>query len=306
MARNYQNTLGQYAYASALWISQMPFSVSAWVYPTTLLAGQQVVLSLGGASGSSEYFLFNILDNPYTSGTNYGIRMQVAAPGAVGWPYMGSGLIAAGQWNHIAGSATLAQRVGFVNGSKFVDPAALGQFTPGQMVQSNIGAYAKAGASDGSAFMNGRIAEVAIWNVALTDDELIALSKRVSPLMVRRDAIVAYYPLFAERSDLELDRWRYMFHLNTVNAPTKGDHVNIVMPSMVSATSKANIVADLRASAAFAFTGTATLGTAPMPALASAGAVQFTMAADMTVYRNLLFAYASQVNKTVGPLISPE
>ena len=45
--------------------------------------------------------------------------------------------------------------------------------------------------------MAGRIAEAAIWNVALTDSEVQALASGVSPLRVRPESLQAYWPLFA-------------------------------------------------------------------------------------------------------------
>jgi hypothetical protein len=47
---------------------------------------------------------------------------------------------------------------------------------------------------------DGKIAEAAIWNVALTDAEVLLASKAVSPLMVRPDALVAYWPMIGKYS----------------------------------------------------------------------------------------------------------
>lgn len=48
--------------------------------------------------------------------------------------------------------------------------------------------------------MNGKLAEVAIWNVALTDNEMAALSIGVSPLMIRRNALKGFWPLYGTGS----------------------------------------------------------------------------------------------------------
>ncbi len=45
---------------------------------------------------------------------------------------------------------------------------------------------------------DGRIAEVAIWDVILTADEAAILSKGYSPLFVRPQNLVAYWPLIRE------------------------------------------------------------------------------------------------------------
>lgn len=50
-------------------------------------------------------------------------------------------------------------------------------------------------------YWSGRIAEVGIWNAALTDSEAMMLASGVSPLRVRRASLVRYYPLFSYTGD---------------------------------------------------------------------------------------------------------
>lgn len=49
-----------------------------------------------------------------------------------------------------------------------------------------------AGTSD---FDDGTIAEIGVWNVALRADEWLALGRRVSPLAIRPQSLVLYWPL---------------------------------------------------------------------------------------------------------------
>lgn len=51
-------------------------------------------------------------------------------------------------------------------------------------------------ASIGDPF-DGQIAEVGIWDVALTDAEVVSLSAGMCPMMVRPQSLVAYWPLHA-------------------------------------------------------------------------------------------------------------
>lgn len=53
-----------------------------------------------------------------------------------------------------------------------------------------------------SEFFNGRIAEVAIWNAALTADDAIALASGVRASLVCSDKLVFYAPLIRDRVDL--------------------------------------------------------------------------------------------------------
>ena len=46
-------------------------------------------------------------------------------------------------------------------------------------------------------WLNGRLAHQAIWNVALTDAEILAMARGASPLQIRTTALLAYWPLWA-------------------------------------------------------------------------------------------------------------
>lgn len=52
-------------------------------------------------------------------------------------------------------------------------------------------------------FFDGAIAEVGIWNAALTDGEVATLAKSFAPPCVRRNALVAYYPMVRDATSLK-------------------------------------------------------------------------------------------------------
>jgi hypothetical protein len=47
-------------------------------------------------------------------------------------------------------------------------------------------------------FLNGRLAEAAIWNTDLTDDEFAALADGYRPTLIRPNKLVFYAPLIRE------------------------------------------------------------------------------------------------------------
>jgi hypothetical protein len=49
----------------------------------------------------------------------------------------------------------------------------------------------------------GLIAEVGIWNVALSDEDVAALAKGIPPIMIRPQNLVAYLPLIRDLIDLK-------------------------------------------------------------------------------------------------------
>lgn len=86
-----------------------------------------------------------------------------------------------------------------------------------------LGQVNSSGALDSSAqFSNGEIAEVAMWSAALTADDMNALAKGFSPLLVRPQALVSYIPLIRPTRDpVRGDAW------SEINSPISTDHPRV-------------------------------------------------------------------------------
>lgn len=82
-------------------------------------------------------------------------------------------------------------------------------------------------ASTPANYANGDIAEAAMWNVALSDSDMASLARGVSPLLVRPESLVAYWPLGGNYSP-EIDPVG-KFDL-TLTGTAKADHPRILMP----------------------------------------------------------------------------
>lgn len=76
---------------------------------------------------------------------------------------------------------------------------------------------------------DGRVAELVIWNAALTDAEVAALSGRISALLMRPDNLVFYAPLFGIGSP-EPDYSSGGRHLTLNSAPTQQGHAPVAPP----------------------------------------------------------------------------
>jgi Concanavalin A-like lectin/glucanases superfamily len=93
----------------------------------------------------------------------------------------------AGEWHHACAVFTSASsRAAFIDGGNKATNST--SITPSGIVQTGIGA-----SIIGSA--NGSLSDVAVWNVALTDAEVAALARGMSPLFVRPSGLIAYWPL---------------------------------------------------------------------------------------------------------------
>jgi hypothetical protein len=72
-------------------------------------------------------------------------------------------------------------------------------------------------------YMNGRIAEVAIWNVSLTNDEATSLYRGFKPSRVRPQSLVYYVPLLRNRVEV---RTGLELSVST-SAPQPADHPRV-------------------------------------------------------------------------------
>jgi hypothetical protein len=77
-------------------------------------------------------------------------------------------------------------------------------------------------------YFDGLIAEVGIWGAVLTDAEVASLAKGVSPLMVRPQSLVAYYPLYG-RGSTEPDYINGL-GLTPTNSPVAAEHPRAYRP----------------------------------------------------------------------------
>jgi hypothetical protein len=105
------------------------------------------------------------------------------------------------EWNHAAGVFTSnVSRAAYLNGSSASasDPKAM----PG-CNRTSIGALMR---TTGCNWFSGKIAEAAIWNVALSSEQIGVLASGVSPVFVRPSELLAYWPVIRDVSGEWNDR----------------------------------------------------------------------------------------------------
>lgn len=128
-----------------------------------------------------------------------------------------------GTWEHYCGTMTDATHMAmYLNGGN------KGTLTTDRVPSINafdIGAFYNGGTTVN--YANGKIAEVAIWDVGLTDAEVATLSKGYSPLFVRPASLVFYSPLTRLTQDLIGAQG-----FTAVNSPTVYQHPRIIYPTM--------------------------------------------------------------------------
>lgn len=198
MARRFRSANSEYLEYAGVVVAAVPMSFACWFRPVS-------------ASGA-----YNFIDQCDGSGVNY---VALAMGGyTAGRVYCESGggthaetttSILAGVWQHaVATFPTVSTGSVYLNGGG--KASFTGGTTPSGHTVTSIGTF------NGGSFglfskSDADYAHVAVWNVALTDLDAYILAKGVSPLLVQRSNLVAYWPLDGLQP-IELDRVR-SFHM---------------------------------------------------------------------------------------------
>jgi len=162
-----------------------PITIAGWLYPTDV-ANEQYAAGLYDASDGNSRFSLVLLGgdagDPLAAETRVGATERKATT---------STGVTVNTWHH--GAAVFAaaddRRAYIDGGSKGTEATSV---IPTGIDKTALG---RRGAGPAFRGYSGRIAEVGIWDVALTDAEVAALARGVSPLRIRSSNLLNYYPL---------------------------------------------------------------------------------------------------------------
>ena len=198
----------------------VPVTIAAWVYPTNLNSTTQAIACVGQTNTSPGHRHLLLI-----SATN---RFQFLSRGIVGGidsqgsATAPSGTTVVNTWQHVAGvSSSLSSRNIYVNGvNSGSNSTSITSFNT--FVRTDIGANNTGGSV--SWYWTGSIADVGIWNVALTGDEILGLSKGMACDKVRPQSLVFYAPLVRNLFDKQRG-----LALTNNNTATVSDHPRIYL-----------------------------------------------------------------------------
>lgn len=161
-------------------ITAYPCTIAAWFNSDSVAANQLVAGVWSG--GTNHLFSLSIT-------TASKVRAQARAGGTT-VNADSTGTFSTGTWVHgVAVQTDSTHHLAYINGSAGSNVAT--SVSPTGMVRTEIGS----GSVGANNAFDGRIAEVGIWNVALTAAEIASLSSGFSPLLIRPSALVFYAPL---------------------------------------------------------------------------------------------------------------
>ena len=172
--------------------SGAPMTICAWLNPQTTVSGVNRSVCQVDSSGPSfhgNYLLFSSSDgvNNILKADAYGASAFTSASGP--------STFTTNQWLHCAGVFTsTTSRQAYLNG------------TSGTVNTTDCGAQNSATRTSHGFQTLSLVAEVSIWNVALTAAEIASLAKGVTCDKVRPQSLVYYVPLIRNIQDVRSGR----------------------------------------------------------------------------------------------------
>lgn len=182
-----------YIEATSAAVTAVPITMACWFRPANITTNFSL-MSLSVDTGATDRFVLQ------AAGAVSGdpVRLQITQSGTTSNTAVSASGYTANNWWHAAGVFTSAtSRRAFLNGVG--GTADTTNLTPSGVNRTGLGYHTTSGVR--GVFMNGRLAEAAIWNEALTDAEIAALADGFRPSLIRPDKLVFYVPLVRQVDD---------------------------------------------------------------------------------------------------------
>jgi len=216
-------------------VTANPFTISAWVYPTDNSYGVYHIASLVYGGAGDQYFALTYRppsDCFLAEARNSSGLQGASSPTGVNL----------NQWYHVLGIwLSPTNKVCYKDGVAGT-PNAVNTNPTYTVNRTGIGGLVR-NESYGCQTFAGRIAEVAIWSTNLLDGEIRALANGVSPLLIARRYLKAYWPLVRLNPTYDNPDYVGGFHLADYHSPTDGPHCKVLRPAPVIISKTAEVPA---------------------------------------------------------------
>ena len=182
MAFNFVAASSQFLEITTGVLTAAPISMACWFQPVSGTANY-TIMYLGTINSTSNFFR---LQQPATG------VIRATTNDGTGSNADTSTTTTSGAWQHVCGVFAAANsRASYLNGAGKGTNAT--SRTPTGINGTLIGASYNT-PSGKTIFMNGNIAEAALWNIALTDADVASLAAGFSPKLIRPEGLIAYWP----------------------------------------------------------------------------------------------------------------
>ncbi len=207
MARTFARGSSQYLSVASTPVSDVPFSIACWFW--TSEGDNSKELASVGSSDTESTTILRLSSSETVRSETIGGGSDAAAAS--------SSSFTLSTWSHACGVwAASDSRAAYVNGgSKGTNSTSINLAGIDSL---SIGTYTYNGVHGN--YMDGHIAEVGIWNVALSDDEVAMLASGFAPPLVHPESLVAYWPLIRDDDDDRVGG----YDMSATNSPTVSAH----------------------------------------------------------------------------------
>lgn len=218
MSREFDGSTQYLEHGTAI-ITSEPLTMLAWFKPDVTNA-TQCLMAIADSGANTDWWRLeaNSVGN---------VRLQAAR--SSGYNAISTGSYVANTWQMACATihSSTDRRVFRDGGNKGTNttnatPISLDNTTIGRITRASPGFY-----------MDGSIAEVALWNIALSDEEVAELYNGgvgLSPLLMHPEALVAYWPLVGDDDDRDMAG---AYAMTAYNTPTHDDHPPMLYPGGV-------------------------------------------------------------------------
>lgn len=185
MSRLFDDASNQRLDTTSSPVTAAPFTMAAWMRSDDLTINQ-IVMNIQDADIGDDYWRMVAMGNV----TNDPIHIRVEdapPPGADSASTTPSGY-SANVWHHVCVvEASASDRRAYIDGGS--EGTDIASAAPSGITKLTVGGRFNAG------YMSGNIGHPALWDVALTLQEIASLANGVSPLRLRRGSLVGYWPI---------------------------------------------------------------------------------------------------------------
>jgi hypothetical protein len=192
MARNFTRASSHYLEYEGALVTAVPLTMACWFRSDSATVAQEL-MAIGRADSENHYFGMNAVgsvggDPIWAITSSGGGPGQVQAATSTGY--------SANTWHHACGvwAAANDRRAYIDGGSKGTNASSS---TPSGLTRTSIGRRTLLTPLH---YMSGRIALPAIWNVALSDEEVAALARGLDPRTIRPESLVGGWELWGLNS----------------------------------------------------------------------------------------------------------
>lgn len=212
MAISFSGSLQSY-YSASTPVTAVPLTIACWMNKPSATTGAFVAGIMRNAGALWYGF--------YLYATNTGKVSASAANNNVFAEAQSTTSYSANTWHHVCGVfASNTSRTIYLDGAGSATNTT--SLTPTLIDIVTIAAARKSGNVDN--YLNGSLAEVAIWNAALTEPEAKSLSAGMSPKLVRPQSLVLYVPLIRSPQDQKA-----ALAFTTQGSPTVATHPRVYL-----------------------------------------------------------------------------